>query len=464
MTVSGLPKSLIAEELTQDPRVAQAKKMLLAAVKEHQSKLTQILPPDPNRRLRYEEMLAEFAELRGSKLWFPYLGSGIGNGAFVELLDGSVKYDFITGIGAHYLGHSHAEFISSSLDASISNTVMQGNLQQNGDSVLLSRLLAHASGMDHCFLTTSGAMANENGLKIAFQKHFPAQRILAFDHAFAGRTLALSQVTDKPAYREGLPTAVAVDYVPFFDPARPEESTREALAILRQHLSRHPKQHALMVFELVQGEHGFYPGNKEFFIALMTLLKEQHIAILADEVQTFGRTSRLFAFQHFELEPLVDIVTIGKLSQVCATLFRKEYRPRPGLLSQTFTGSTSAIHAGKILVEALLKENYYGEQGKNMQIFRHFSANLQKIAMRHPTYLKGPFGIGSMIVFTPFDGSSEKATQVAHALFDAGVLSFIAGGAPTRVRFLVPAGAVTSADIDTVSSILEEVLKKIAAG
>ena len=65
-------------------------------------------------------------------------------------------------------------------------------------------------------------MANENALKAAFQKRFPANRVLAFEHGFAGRTLALSQVTDKPAYRKGLPETLAVDHIPFFDPARPQ--------------------------------------------------------------------------------------------------------------------------------------------------------------------------------------------------------------------------------------------------
>lgn len=449
---------LVAHALAADPKIAQAKKLLIEAVREHQKSLTGIRPPNPALKQKYTELIETFTEDRGNKLWFPYLGSGIGNGVLVELADGSVKYDFINGIGPHYLGHSNLDLVSAAVDAAIGDTIMQGNLQQNVDSVELADLLTKASKLDHCFLTTSGAMANENALKIAFQKKHPANRILAFNHCFAGRTWTLSQITDKPSFREGLPSNVFVDYLPFYDATHPEESTQRAVSVLKQHLTRYPKQHAIMLAELVQGENGFYAGSKEFFRSLFQILKENNVAILADEIQTFGRTTELFAFQHFGLEEYVDIATIGKLSQVCATLFRKEFCPRPGLLSQTFTGSTSAIHAGKFIINHLLKGNYFGQNGKNMQIFNHFSKNLSEMEKQYP--IKGPFGIGSMIAFTPFGGNSKQVTQFVHDLYEAGVISFIAGDNPMRVRFLVPAGAVTPTDIDNVTKIVQQVLAK----
>lgn len=449
---------LTAEALARDPRIAHAKKLLLDTVSEYRTQITGIRPPLPGLRQSYDELLSKIAELRGSKLWFPYLGSGMGNGALVELLDGSVKYDFITGIGTHYWGHSHPDIIDASLDAALSDTVMQGHLQQNADTVALSSLLTSASKMDHCFLTSSGAMANENALKIAFQKRSPANRILAFEHGFAGRTLTLAQITDKPSFRQGLPQSIPVDYIPFFDPAQPEKSTQQAVEVLKKHLSRYPKQHAVMMFELIQGEAGFYPGSREFFLALMTLLKEHHISILDDEIQVFGRTSALFGFQHFGLEEYVDLVTVGKLSQVCATLFNAQHRPQAGLLSQTFTSSTAAIRASKMILEHLLHDGYFGPEGKIMQIHRHFVKNLTHLSEQHPLHIQGPFGLGTMIAFTPFDGSTERTIRLVHALFDAGVMSFIAGTNPTRIRFLVPAGVVTFEDIDIVTKIIKETL------
>lgn len=454
---------LAADALAADPRISEAKKLILDAVKTHQKALKEVKPANPALKKSYEELLNAFAEERGSKLWFPYLGSGIGNGALVELLDGSVKYDFITGIGPHFLGHSNPALIASSIDASISNTIMQGQLQQNQDSVKLISQLCASAHMDHCFLTSSGAMANENALKIAFQKRHPAYRVLAFEHCFAGRTLALANITDKPSFREGLPPYGYVDYIPFYNPQEPEKSTAKAVAILKEHLKRHPNEYALMSFELVQGENGFYVGSKEFFTALMTVLKENNITILIDEIQTFGRTPSLFAFQHFELEEFVDIVTIGKMVQVCATLFNKSHRPRAGLLSQTFTSSTAAIRASSVILEELLKGDHFGPNGRNHQLHKYFVKKLETLGKSIPDNIHGPFGIGAMIAFTPFDGNAERTIQLVHALFDAGVMSFIAGSNPTRIRFLIPAGVVTEEDIDAVVTIIENTMNRLIA-
>ena len=156
----------------------------------------------------------------------------------------------ITGIGVHHLGHSHPLLTQAALDAALGDTIMQGNLQQNGESAALAHELIAISHLPHCFLSTSGVMATENALKIAFQKNAPAQRILAFEHCFTGRTLSMSQITDKPQFREGLPLNVLVDYVPFYDNNKPEESTELAIRQLKNHIARYPKGHAVMIFEL----------------------------------------------------------------------------------------------------------------------------------------------------------------------------------------------------------------------
>lgn len=453
--------SLTAYALFNDPRIQEANKLIIDAVREHCQKITDIRPPNPSLKKAYEETLASLQSKRGMPLWFPFLGSGIGNGALVELLDGSVKYDFINGIGPHYFGHSHPLIIEACLNAAISDTVMQGHLQQNQDSYELISLLCSLSKMDHCFLSSSGAMANENGLKIAFQKRFPANRILAFEHCFAGRTLTLAQITDKPSFREGLPPNISVDYVPFYDASNPEESTKRALETIKRYLLQHPKEHAAMIFELIQGENGFYVGSKEFFISLMALLKENNISIFVDEIQTFGRTPSLFAFQHFELDSFVDIVTIGKLSQVCATLFNEAHQPRPGLLSQTFTSSTSAIRSCKAILQALINGNFFGKNGKIVQLHHYFVNKLKEISDRHPHFIKGPFGIGGMIAFTPFDGDAKRTKDLVLALFQNGMISFVAGANPTRIRFLMPVGVVTTKDIDAVCKIIEKTMIKM---
>ena len=301
-------------------------------------------------------------------------------------------------------------------------------------------------------------MANENALKIAFQKRHPAQRLLAFEHCFAGRTMALAQVTDKAAYRVGLPTILAVDYVPFFDHAAPHTSTAAALLALRGHLARYPKQYAAMILECVQGEGGYHVGDRDFFLAICRELRKHDIAIIFDEVQTFGRTTRLFAFQHFGLEEFADVVTIGKLSQLCATLFTPQYKPQPGLVSQTFTTSTSALFTGRAIIRELIEGDYFGPAGKIARVHGWFRSRLAGTGGNAAGVVSGPFGVGSMIAFTPFDGSADTVKGLLQRLFENGVIAFIAGSNPARIRFLPPVGAVTETDVENVCRILASVL------
>jgi acetylornithine/N-succinyldiaminopimelate aminotransferase len=466
----------IAPSLFADPRVAQAKELLRAALADHQKQITGVRPPDPERKAAYEELLKHFGAARGGALFFPYLGSGLGKGALVELADGSVKYDMISGIGVHYFGHSNPMLVDTGVEAAIRDTVMQGNLQQNVESAPLARTLVEmanrageAARIAHCFLTTSGAMANENALKIAFQKHQPATRVLAFSHGFAGRSMALSQMTDKAAYRVGLPKVLDVDYVPFYNPDQPEYSTAAAVNRLKEHLHRYPKQHACMWMELIQGEGGFYAGTREFFLPIIELLKENGVAVWFDEIQTFARTSQPFAFQHFGLDAHVDLLTVGKITQVCATLFTDAYIPKPGLVSQTFTASTSAILAAQAILDALKGEAasaaaFFGPTGRVMQVRQRVMSHLDRIRAAHPEWIKGPFGEGAMIAFTPFDGSEGTAKKLLMDLFEAGVVAFVCGANPARLRVLPPVGVITDGDIDAAMGIFESVLSAHAAG
>jgi acetylornithine aminotransferase len=275
--------------------------------------------------------------------------------------------------------------------------------------------------------------------------------------------MAMSQITDKAAYRVGLPKVLDVDYVPFLDPAQPEHSAKAAVNRLKEHLHRYPKQHAVMWMELVQGEGGFNAGTREFFIPIVDVLKENGVAVWFDEIQTFARTTQPFAFQHFGLDAYVDLLTVGKITQVCATLFSDAYTPKPGLVSQTFTAGTSAILAAQAILDHLKAGNYFGEGGRIMQVRRRVQGHLDRLTAAHPAWIKGPFGEGAMIAFTPFDGSEAVARKLLTALFDAGVVSFLCGGNPTRLRFLPPVAVVTDDQLDQTCRILEQVLSQHAS-
>ena len=465
---TGTENQLLSSGLKNDPRIEQGKRLILEAVQEHQASLNAIRPPVAELVDQFQSTLDGFGRLRGGNLYFPYLSSGLGNGPFVELLDGSVKLDFITGIGVHGFGHSHPLLVEAGIDAAMSDTVMQGNLQQGSESYDLVKLLtstANESGakLEHCFLSTSGAMANENSLKIAFQKHAPADRIIAFDRCFAGRTLALSQLTDKAKNRIGLPQTIDVDYIPFFDADDPQGSTQRALNVMREHIRRYPGRHAILWMELIQGEGGYYPGDRRFFRSLINLAHKNNIAFIADEVQTFGRTSRPFAFQHFGLDDITDLVTIGKISQVCATLYTPDYKPKPGLISQTFTGSSWAILASQRILQTLIDNGHYGESGRNIKLFECFQAGLEAIGKKYPGTVSGPYGCGGMVGFTPLDGSLAKAKDLVFKMYHAGLMSFIAGSDPVRIRFLMPIGSVTEEHIQMACQVIERCIGEAVA-
>lgn len=455
----------IGEQFNHDPRIQEAKRLIHNVLVDYQNKIKGVRKGEVNLQKSYALWLDKVNEWRGRPLFYPYISSGIGRGALVELLDGSVKYDFITGIGVHVMGHSHPKIIMAGIDAAIEDTVMQGNLQCDQTSIEVMDLLLKASqkngaGLGHCFLTSSGAMANENAFKVIFQKKEPAHRLLAFNHCFTGRSLATSQMTDKPEYRQGIPQTINVDYIPFFDQNNPEESTAAALKQLNSFLGKNRNEYAGMCFELIQGEGGYYPGQTDFFKRIMDVLKMNNVAVMIDEIQTFGRTTDAFAFQYFGLDPYVDVVTVGKMTQVCATLFSRDFNPKPGLLSQTFTASTSALHAGKVILQEMLHGNYLGDEGKIAKLSGHFRSHLENLSRQFPDLIKGPFGLGAMVGMTFKDGCPQKTKEFLMRLYDSGVMGFSAGSNPARVRFLLPVMAVTKEDIDDVSRIIGQVLRE----
>ena len=480
-----MPTDLAAPPtLLDDPRVAEARRLLHEAAAEQRERLNGPRPADPDRKQSYDDLLARFGEQRGGGLWYPYLGTGAGSGPFVELADGSVKYDMINGIGVHVLGHGHRAWLDAGLDAALADTVMQGVLQQNTDSASITqRLIGLATDggapLCHAYLCTSGAMANENSFKLAFQrkarrgtpdKPCPSDRLLAFQGTFCGRTLALSSMSDKPGNRVGLPKALDVDYVPFYDPADPEGSTARAVERLTEHLTRWPGHHAAFKMELVIGEGGFYGGSHAFFMALIEVLKRHEVAVIVDEIQTFSRTTRPFAFQHYGLDAHVDLVNFGKATQLCGTLFTDDFVPQPGLIAQTFTASTHAIRACDALLDQMEEDHWYDGPGADPDhpaglvaaTAEALRARVQALAESHPDRISGPYGVGSMIAFTPFDGSLAAAKWILDDLFERGVIAFLCGRDAVRIRFLPACAVLTDHHLDEVTSLLDASLAAYA--
>jgi 4-aminobutyrate aminotransferase-like enzyme len=410
----------------------------------------------------YARAVRALGRQRGRPLAFPLLLGGPDEGAYLRLADGRRALDWIGGIGVYAFGHGDRDLLETAALAAASAPVFQGHLLPGLEQLRLGKLLLrHASPrLRHVWLSLSGAIANENALKLIWQKHAPADRIVCFTHGFAGRTTTLAELTDKPAFREGLPLRGVALHVPFFD-ARARDPIGASLAALDAHLARHPGQVAAMLFELVQGEGGIRTAPREFFARLMERCRAAGVAVWVDEVQTYARTGELFAHRTLGLEDLVDVVTAGKALQGSAVLFRRAYNPKPGLVSGTYAGASVGMAVGARIIERLEAEGRLGPRGGVARLGARVERRLAKLARSVRGAVSDVDGVGAMWAFTAFDGSSAAVDAVLRAALDEGLLLFSAGARPTRVRLLPPVNT-TDAELADGFAKLERALRRVA--
>lgn len=455
-------------ELVNSARVNQLVESLVQEVQQRGERIKTVRGPTTEGEAHLATLIEKTNQVRGRPLFYHFMGSGLGRGAYVELEDGSVKLDLINGIGIHILGHSHPKVIQASLKGALSDVVMQGHLEPNTDYYKLGsklvELASKKSRLRHAWLTTCGSMANENALKICRQKKTPARMIITFKDAFAGRSTMMAEVTDNPAFKQGLPEYHEVLRIPFcnrFDEMCKSGCGKEkALNVLKEHVAKHENNISCFVFEPMLGEGGYRTACREFFLPLLSFCKEKGIPVWADEIQTFTRTGQFFAFETYGFGDYVDVCTIAKTAQNGATLFTDEFNPQPGLIAGTFAGSTVALSAGLAVLEELDSGGYMGPNGKIEKIHKDFVAMLNRL---NETTCKGLLrdagGLGLMVAVTPLDGSQAKQQQLLKALFKNGMLSFGCGRNPWRIRFLLPA-ILNSNDIELAGQILEKSIQE----
>ncbi len=403
--------------------------------------------------------LRKLAELRGRAPFFDYLGSGMGRGAWARLADGRWVLDFTLGIGVHLFGHGNLDLIETAIRAAASDLAMQGNLIFNTEYVgLMETLLAHApAGLDRCWLSLSGADANENALKLLRQRRGGRPGIIAFRGCFHGRTSAMAEITDRPDYRLGQPRTFPVYYVPFHDPGDPQ-STAKTAAAMRDVIAREGDCVAAFMVELVQGEAGFRTAPREFFVPLFEQCRAAGIAVWIDEIQTFGRVTELFATELLDLAQYVDVVTVGKLLQCSAMLYRHELAPDPGLISGTFSGATAAMAVGRRIIEKLVGENFFGPQGREKQLELMTRRHLAELSSRHPGKVSHIDGIGAMISFRVGDGSLSGTREFIKRAFSRGLALYYGGHEPACVRLFLPAGVLTEEELADAFAIMDACL------
>ncbi len=432
---------------------------LFSSVLLEQQKFNSVKPADPNKVDKMREMIDSYADLKGRGLFYDYFSTGRGHGPFTELIDGSVKYDLINGIGFNILGHSHPVLIKAALESATVDTMMCGNLQSYIEPYELSKVILDQvkdTKLKYCWFGGSGSFVNDMALKMLWQKSDPKHEVIAFNKAFAGRSIGTQEITANESYRVGQPTLMKVNHVPHWDQNDPENSTQKTLDALNKLYDEKGDVFSCITLELIQGEGGFIYAPKDYYVQIFEWAKSKGIYIWVDEVQTFSRTRELFAFHMFGLDEYIDICTIAKAMQGAAVLYSEELNPKPGLIAGTFNGSIPALKAGSKVIRFLTEGPFYGENGRMKEIEEAFLGNLKRLSETSCQGLINYFGgIGTMISFEVGKADKDETLSFVKHLFNEGIIAFIAGKDPTRVRFLLPV-CLTEDHIKEIFDIVEK--------
>ena len=221
-----------------------------------------------------------------------------GEGVYLYSLDGRRYLDFLAGIAVNTLGHSH-EVVIRALGEQAGKLIHVSNLYYIKEQAELAQLLVENSCCDRVFFSNSGAEANETAIKIARKWGNPDRfKILSFNNSFHGRTIATLALTGQRKYQKGFePFPEGFEYVNFND--------------FEDFKVKVDRKTVAVFVEFVQGEGGINVADREFIKSVYDYCKENGILFIADEIQTgIGRTGKLFAYEHYGVEP--DIITLAK--------------------------------------------------------------------------------------------------------------------------------------------------------
>ena len=227
-----------------------------------------------------------------------------GEGCYLYDTEGKKYLDFAAGIAVNALGYHYPGY-DDALKAQIDKLTHISNLYYNEPMSEAGEKLIKASGLSKAFFTNSGTEAIEGALKVArkyaytkYGKDAQKYEIIAMNHSFHGRSLGALSVTGTEHYREPFePLIGGVRFADFND----LESVKAQIT----------DKTCAIITEVVQGEGGIYPAQKEFLEGLRTLCDEKDIILIFDEIQCgMGRTGYYFAWQSYGVKP--DVMTCAK--------------------------------------------------------------------------------------------------------------------------------------------------------
>jgi len=392
-----------------------------------------------------------------------------GSGAVIEDVDGNLFLDFTAGIAVTSTGHCHPQVVAAIQDQAAKLIHMSGtDFYYQPQIDLAQRLaeLAPGNSPKRVFFTNSGAEALEAALKLA-RWHTGRSRALAFFGAFHGRTYgAMSLSGSKLVHRRGFsPLVPDIHHVPFPRGCqgcmKPGDACTCVAQIEETVLRRiaPPDEIAALFVEPIQGEGGYYVPPPGFLPALRELCNRHGILLVADEVQTgFGRTGKLFAVQHWNVEP--DIVCMAKgiasgmpLGAIVAKGDVMDWPP--GSHASTYGGNPVSCRAA-LATLALLEQEYIANAAARGQQLRQ---GLLQLQMRFPVAgdVRGLGLMQALEIVRPGATPSPDAArrdEIVQAAFRRGLL--LLGCGESALRFCPPL-CVTAAQVQAALEILEGV-------
>jgi 4-aminobutyrate aminotransferase len=388
-------------------------------------------------------------------------------GARVWDVDGREYIDFAGGLGCQNTGHGFAAAaIHEQVDRYLHQCFMVGMYEPY---VEVCRLLGETwpgQAETKSLLVNSGAEAVENAVKIA-RVATGRTAVIAFDHAFHGRTNLTMALTSKVVpYKRGFgPLAPEVYRAPAPYPYRgvsSDDALRGLELLLKQDVA--PESVACVVLEPVQGEGGFIAMPEDFPRRLKEACDRHGILYVDDEVQSgVGRTGPVWAIEHYGVEPdlLVSGKSLGGGLPLAAVTGRAELMDAvpPGGLGGTFGGNPLACAAAIAVLEEVRSPAFRARAG---QIGARIRSRLEDFVAQ--SHLAGEVrGLGPMLALELTEPTPELASAVTAAARDRGLILLSCGIYGNVIRILVPL-SIGDDDLARGLDLLEEALGDAGAG
>jgi 4-aminobutyrate aminotransferase/(S)-3-amino-2-methylpropionate transaminase len=370
--------------------------------------------------------------------------------ATITDVDGNVFVDFAGGVGVINAGHAHPRIVEAVTEQAARFLHTDFTVVPYEPAIeLAERLcaLAPIGGETRAAFFNAGTEAVENAVKLA-RLHTGRPGVIAYEGAFHGRTLLSMTMTSKfHPYKTGMgPYAPEVYRAPYPD-AYHGPSSAEALARLERMLETHvPAAHvAAIVIEPQLGEGGFVPASTDYMRGLRTLCDRHGIVLVADEVQTgFGRTGRMFAMEHFGVEP--DVMTVAK--SIAAGLPLSGVIGRAGIMDGSHAGAIGGTYIGNPVAQAaaLAVLDVFEEESlleRAVGLGEEIRARMEAWQERWQA-IGDVRGLGAMLAIELVrdPASKEPAPELAAAVIDAalqrGLILLKAGPHGNCIRVLCP--------------------------